>query len=145
MYILNSLSKKEIDNIIKSFKKEIVSGVYISVQITDRTIEIRSQIADFNLIFNNYIISPGELSNNAFELQFVGMSDRLTSKINEDEKLMIGIWTVITQVIGILIYLQMPNKVNSAKKHQNFKSLVINLKRKQNNIRKLIYIKQHII
>lgn len=115
-HILSGLSKKEIDRVIKSFKKEMISGMYISVQITDTTVKIRSQIADFDLIFKDYIVSPGELPNNIFELQFVNMSDMRALKINEDEKLMLGIWTIITQVVGTLIYLQIPNKVNNTKK-----------------------------
>ena len=84
-------------------------------------------------------MSPGELPNSTFDLQLVNTSDKFASKINEDEKLMLSMWTVITQVVGTLIYLQIPNKINSIKKTSKLQ-VVSNKSKKKAKQQKKTYL-----
>lgn len=114
--MISKLSDKEINSIIKSIMKDMASGLNTHVKIIDKTLEIRSKSADFNLTFKDYIVPTEWMNEDICTIELVNTSDTLTSIIKENIEYQKSILLVALQVIGTLIYLQLPNKIQAIEK-----------------------------
>ena len=118
-HLVKDLGDDFVNSIVEDIKKEMSSGVSISVQVEDKTIHVRSNVSDFDLTFNDYIVNPDWMTTDSYNLDLVNTSDRLKGFIDNDDKAKEAIAMVMFQVLGVLIYLQLPSKEAEIKKTTN--------------------------
>lgn len=139
--IAYNFSEKEISSIIKSIMKDMTSGLNTHVKIIDKRLEIRSDSADFDLTFKDYIVPTEWMNSDICNIELVNMSDNLTSIIKENVEYQKPILLVALQVIGLLIYLQLPNKIQSIEKTSRLEVVNKFNKKKSKNSKKIYLYK----
>ncbi len=140
-HLVKDLDDEFVNSIVEDIKKEMSAGVSISVQVEDKTIHVRSNVSDFDLTFNDYIVNPDWMTTDSYNLDLVNTSDRLKGFIDNDDKAKKAIAMIIFQVLGVLIYLQLPNKETKIKKTTNLQVQTKgNNKKSKKSNKKKIYL-----
>ncbi|MBQ8998168.1 MAG: hypothetical protein IJ086_05695 [Clostridium sp.] len=135
------LSNKEIDALIKTITKDMSSGINTHVKRVDKTLEIRSDSIDFDLTFNDYIVPAEWMLSENYSLELVNASEKVSSLVKENVDYQKSILLTALEVVGLLIYLQLPNEVKNIQKSSKLEVSSKSNKKKSNSKKKIYLYK----
>ena len=145
--IFPNISEEKINATVKSLLKEKNISIKTEVEVNDKEVNIKSDFIDLTLVFKDYIFKPSDSFEDA--LLEIRLNEEKGNRYQETYKKcsneydnnleMITVQT-IHRVLGILIYFQLPNKVNFIEKSSRLEVKGKTNKKKSKANSKKIYL-----
>lgn len=114
-----SMSDASFNRIINNIKKSILSGVLTSVEIIDKTFYIQSEVGDVRLTFKDYVLPANWMYTDSYSVHYSNENTEVKEYLNNNDDGLEAILRSVLEVVGVLIYLQMPNKTREVQKRTN--------------------------
>ena len=107
---LSKLGESKFNEIIKSVKDMVSAGIETSVEIVGRTIHIDSEIGKISLTFNEGVKNLNITKELCYTIEYSSNAKRFEQYVRESDEGRTQIARTMLSVIGVLTYLQIPNK-----------------------------------
>ena len=106
----DKLGESKFKEILNSVRDMVSSGIETVVEVSGRTIRINGEIGDIELTFNEGITKASVTKDLCYTLEYTSKTKKFEKYISESYEGRTQIARTMLSVIGVLTYLQIPNK-----------------------------------